>query len=73
MSRYRIAPSHRLDFSLAGPGNDFDDLDEACLAAESLDVSLPLDEDGSDDEWCVFERTPGGGWRNLTRADGGAR
>ena len=64
--RFMVAPASRADAFLAGPDNDFDSLDAACEAARSLDKTMPLDLDGSDDEWCVYEEV-NGGWKNITR------
>ncbi len=59
---YRIAPISRMDFELAGEGNEFSDFSDAFAAACSMDRTNPLD---GDDEWIVYERTGGGGYRRV--------
>lgn len=59
---YRIAPISRMDFELAGDGNEFSDFSDAFAAACSMDRSNPLP---GDDEWIIYERTDGGGWRRV--------
>ena len=56
---FRIAPGSRMDFDLAGPGNEFDTEDEALEAAFSMDRTNRL-EDG--DEWRVYRSNGLGGW-----------
>ncbi len=60
---YRIAPRDSHDWDLAGEGNEFSTVEEACSAAESMDETNPLE---GDDEWCVYEIEPGSSPTCLT-------